>query len=307
MKKTILAIFFIFNLQLSYSQMRVSITIDDVPNTKTNGNGIVSSSLLQKLDSLNIPIAAFVNEGLIYKTNSERENKLLLNEWFKRNYVTIGNHTFAHSRYSEVGLDSFVNDINAGVGLSREMSETYNKKIKYFRFPYNDLGKDSAQQVEIIKYLKSINYSVTPFTIESSDWMYNFVYEYYLEKNDTINAKAIGLEYVSKTIEYFNFFEKICYEIYGHNINQIYLCHDNRINADYIIPLINKLSGKGYQFISFSEALTDAAYQQPDNYYIKWGISWIYRWLQNDVTRKQYMKEEPSTENIEILYNSFNK
>ncbi|WP_162147230.1 polysaccharide deacetylase family protein [Flavobacterium enshiense] len=277
----------------SYGQS-VAITIDDVPNIKNN--------LLSKLDSLSIPIAIFINEGKIYKSETVDKNHAILENWIKRHYITIGNHTFNHSRYSEVGINSFKIDIEKGTLISLELAKKYNKKLKYFRFPYNDLGHDSIQHKQIANYLISKKYIITPFTIESIDWMYNSVYEYYLKQDDKTNADKIGNAYVQKTLELFNYFEKIGFDKYHRNISQIYLCHDNQLNTDYLPVLINELKNKKYKFISLEKALKDKIYSQTDNYNKKWGISWMYRWLHSKEELKSLQTQEPSTEEIENIY-----
>lgn len=297
MNKTLKAFQFLILLifiNTSTSAQKVAITIDDVPNIKNN--------LLYKLDSLSIPIAIFINEGKIYKSEEVAKNQALLEDWIKRDYITIGNHTFNHSRYSEVGIDSFKTDVEKGELITGELAKKHNKKLKYFRFPYNDLGKDSLQHKQITDYLNSKKHLITPFTIESVDWMYNAVYEYYLKQNDKVNAEKTGKAYVQKTLELFNYFEKIALDKYHRNINQIYLCHDNPLNTDYLPVLLNELKNKKYKFISLDKALKDKIYSQRDNYNKKWGISWLYRWLSSKEELKSLMTQEPSTEEIENIY-----
>ncbi len=76
----------------------------------------------------------------------------------------------------------------------------------HFRFPYNDLGIDSLQHAKIDSVLAMKNYVSSPFTVESSDWMFNYIYEYYLSQSNFKKAKEIGELYVSKTIDYIHFF-----------------------------------------------------------------------------------------------------
>lgn len=288
----------------SLGQKSVSITIDDVPNTRSFQLNNYQSPLLEKLDSLNIPIAIFVNEGLIYKTDSISQNKSLLAEWISKHYITVGNHTYSHSRYSEVGYTSFLHDIVKGDSLTREIVEEYDKDLSYFRFPYNDLGKDSIQHVLMDSTLKANHYLSTPFTIESSDWMFNYIYTHYLNEGKVEKAKEIGAIYVSKTMAYFNFFDSLAVTLYERPIRQIYLCHDNPLNADFLPLIIEKLKEENYVFISLDKALEQSVYQQDDNYYKKWGVSWFYRWMPTQKERFKWMKQEPSLETIEQLYNS---
>lgn len=48
-----------------YSQTNVAITMDDVPNTRQFKTDNFQSQLLDKPDSFNIPVAVFINEGLL--------------------------------------------------------------------------------------------------------------------------------------------------------------------------------------------------------------------------------------------------
>lgn len=284
-------------------QFHVAITIDDVPNTKIFQADSFKPLLLEKLDSLTIPITIFINENKLNKTGVVSKNKQLLNNWTKRNYITLGNHTYSHSRYSDVGFESFANDIENGEIITKKLAKRAQKSLKYFRFPFNDLGKDSLQHIKIQEYLIHKGYHITPFTIESIDWMYNAIYEYYVQKNDKMSAEEIGKKYVSKTIEYFDYFEAITMQKYNRQIKHIYLCHDNSLNAVYLPELVNALKKKNYTFISLDDALQDDIYKQKDLYYKKWGISWIYRWMMSQEERTTLMKKEPNTDDIENLYN----
>jgi peptidoglycan/xylan/chitin deacetylase (PgdA/CDA1 family) len=278
-----------------------------VPNTSKYENDNFSATLLNVLDSLKIPFTIFINESKITKNSFEDANKKLLKKWIENDNSIVGNHTYSHSRYSEVGFDSFVKDIERGEILTKEYASLYGKNLKYFRFPYNDLGKDSAQQLQIRSFIKSKNYSIAPFTIESSDWMFNYVYEYYLDKKEFEKAKAIGKHYVDKTIELVKFYEVMSDTVYNRSINHIYLCHDNSINADYLAEITDRLQNENYRIVSFEESLTDPIYQQQDIYYEKWGISWFYRWMKSSKERYAWMRQEPQLSDIEKTYNDILK
>jgi peptidoglycan/xylan/chitin deacetylase (PgdA/CDA1 family) len=297
-----------FNAHLKATQKRkrtkISITIDDVPNTKKFRADHYRSLLLETLDSLNIPIAIFINEGLIYRTIDTAQNLMLLEEWAKRNFITLGNHTFSHLRYSDVTFDDFKKDFEKGEIISRQLSNKFNKTFETFRFPYNDLGIDSIHQAKMDSFLTSMAYKIAPFTVESSDWMFNAVYEHYISNSEYEQAAKIGALYVSKTIEYVHFFDSLSQSIYGRNVNQIYLCHDNSINAKYLKEIIVALESEEYEFVSIKDAIMDPAYYQINVYYKKWGVSWFYRWMTDSNTRMKWMKMEPDISNIETLYNT---
>jgi len=300
-----------FNSHLKANQKRertkISITIDDVPNTKKLQADHYRSLLLETLDSLNIPIAIFINEGLIYRTIDTVQNLLLLEEWAKRNFITLGNHTFSHLRYSDVTFDDFKKDVEKGELISRLLANKFNKTLENFRFPYNDLGLDSIHQAKMDSFLTSMAYKIAPFTVESSDWMFNAVYEYYLSNLEFEQAAKIGALYVSKTIAYIHYFDSLSQSIYGRNVNQIYLCHDNSINAKYLKEIIVVLESEGYEFVSIQDAIKDSVYNQSNVYNKKWGISWFYRWMTDSNTRKEWMVKEPDISDIETIYNTITK
>lgn len=199
--KVLWLIISLINTSVSAQQKSISITMDDVPNTSKYEKDNFSATLLNVLDSLKIPFAIFINRSKITKNSFEDANKILLKKWIENDKSIVGNHTYSHSRYSEVGFDSFVKDIEQGEKLTKQYASLFNKNLEYLRFPYNDLGQDSTQHLQIRAFLESKNYLIAPFTIESSDWMFNYLYEYYLENKEYEKATAIGKQYVEKTIE----------------------------------------------------------------------------------------------------------
>lgn len=273
MRSLIITLVFLLLSEWTFSQSSVAITIDDVPNTGKWRKDNFKSRLLSRLDSLNIPVAIFINEGMVYKGDSTAWNLELLNDWISRSYITVGYHSSRHSRYSQVGLDSFKLDVEQGENVVQQLVKKHGKKLEYFRLPFNDLGKDSLQHANLEKFLSSKNYKIAPFTVESADWMFNYIYEYYLEQRDTTKAVEIASQYITKTLAYFDFFDSLALQVYGRPIHQIYLCHDSRLNADYLPALVNELKKKKYKFISFDEALADGVYARKDNYNKQWGIS----------------------------------
>lgn len=285
----------------------IAITLDDVPNTAYYEENGQKNSLLMALDALQVPFTIFINEGRLYKTDSLRFSKLWLEDWCKHKNALLGNHTFSHSRYSEVGIEAFIQDLESGELLTKEYAAKYHKTLAYFRFPYNDLGIDSIEHTRIDSALTVKGYLTTPFTVESSDWMYNYAYTYYLQNKDTLKAQEIGEQYVAKTLELIHFFDNLAIQLYGRPIRHIYLCHDNAINADYLKEIIGQLQQAEYLIVPLDNALEDPVYQQPSKYYQKWGISWIYRWMGTQEERIFWMKKEPDLLQIETLFEALSK
>jgi peptidoglycan/xylan/chitin deacetylase (PgdA/CDA1 family) len=287
----------------AFSQKKsISITIDDIPNTRKYKKENFNPTFLKVLDSMDIPFTIFINEAKLFNNEFENENKELLEMWIQNRNSIAGNHSYSHARYSAVGFDKFVQEIEKGEILTKEYAANYKKGLKYFRFPYNDMGEDSTQHKQIRDFLKSKDYVIAPFTVESSDWMYNYVYLHYLNTGEIDKAAAIGEQYVKKTIELLSFYESMANTIYKRSIKHIYLCHDNAINTDYLEEIITRLKQEEYDIVSFEESLTDPIYTQKDSYYKKWGISWLYRYMETQDARVQWMKQEPDLSEINHLY-----
>ncbi|WP_297337578.1 polysaccharide deacetylase family protein [Algoriphagus sp.] len=302
MKKIVWLSFCVFLGLKTYGQQKsISITIDDIPNTEKFQQDGFRSVLLDRLDSLDIPFTIFINEKKVFQTDFLDKNKNLLARWIAHENSTPGNHGYSHLRYSEVGFDDFVQDINKGLKLSDSIAMLHDKSMDSFRFPFNDLGKDSVQQAQIRSFLKFVGDRIAPFTIESSDWMFDSVYRYYLENGEEEKARKIGESYVTKTLELVRFFEEMAAEIYHRPISHIYLCHDNVINAAFLDDIVSELSQEGYSIVPFEDSLKDPVYDQEDNYFQKWGVSWLYRWMDSQEERVGWMKKEPDLTEIQRI------
>ncbi|MGV3599763.1 MAG: polysaccharide deacetylase family protein [Dyadobacter fermentans] len=285
----------------------VAITIDDVPNVHLYAADGRSSQLLKKLDSLSLPVAIFINEGHLKQNQDFEQNKKLLESWISKPYMTVGNHSYSHPNYGEIGFDAFKEDVLKGEELSRKMAGDAGKKLEYFRFPFNGMGKDSAEQARMQAFLTEHQYISTPFTVESEDWLFTQLYEKALKEGKLEEAKAIGNRYVDLSLKLFDHFEGVALKVTGKPIKQIYLCHDNRLNTDYLPVLVQKLKEKQYRMISLAEALNDPGYRLPLHYRGNWGFSWVYRWVKNAGERRSLMQNEPSDKEAQQAYEALTK
>ena len=302
MIKNYINIFFLFTFGYLQAQKEVAFTFDDLPCSRLG-----ESILLKKIDSLQLPSAIFINEQKLTQDEGYIFNKRVLDNWIKNPLITAGNHTYSHARASTSSFTDYEEEINNGEILTRQLCEKHGKTLHHFRFPYNDLGRDSLHQDSLESFLNSKEYRIAPFTIESSDWMFNSVYRKYIKEGKYADAKRIGQGYVDYTLSLFNFYDSMCISLYGRNIKQIYLCHDNEINRDYIAILFQRLKENNYSFITFDQALTDPVYSSNNYYHKKYGISWLYRWIPTLDKRMSFVRLEPSITWLEKEYETLNK
>jgi len=308
MKKwTFLIAFVLISWICSAQQRSVSITIDDVPNVhlfKADGN---RSKLLEKLDSIHVPVAIFINEGNLKQTDAAAKNKDLLKSWILKDYITVGNHTFSHSNYGDAGFDAFKKDALQGEVITKDLLKGSGKKLDYFRFPFNGMGKDSMEQAKMKDFLVSKGYVITPFTVESEDWLYTQLYEKAFQDGNKELADSIGKLYVKMTIKVFDYFDSLSTKLHGRPVAQIYLCHDNLLNTNYLPQIIQQLKAKDYKFADLAETMSDPIYKSKDYYKGNEGFSWIYRWIADPAKRRAAMKAEPSSPEVQKAYEDLNK
>ncbi|TLV01569.1 polysaccharide deacetylase [Dyadobacter luticola] len=292
-----------FAARLCFAQQRsVSITIDDVPNVRlftADGN---SSKLLSRLDSMKLPVAIFINEQHLSASGDFEKNKNLLKTWLAKDFVTAGNHSFSHPNYGEIGFEAFSEDVVKGEKVTQEILAGSGKKLEYFRFPFNATGRDSLEQSKMRSFLMEKHYISTPFTVENEDWLYTQLYEKALSEGNKKLAASIGNQFIQMTLKRFDFFDSLSVAHYGKPIKQIYLCHDNRLNTDYLPLLVKKLKEKKYNFISLADAMSDPVYQSQDYYHGNAGFSWIYRWMGDLEKRRAAMRIEPENQDIQKAY-----
>lgn len=294
-------------LSASAQQRSVAITIDDVPNVHLFEASSYSSGLLRRLDSLNVPVAIFINEGNLRLNKAFEKNRSLLQSWISKRYVTVGNHSYSHPNMGEVGFDVFREQVLKGEELSRPMAVNAGKNLEYFRFPFNGMGKDSVEQMRMQQFLTASRYISTPYTVESEDWLYTQLYEKALKDGKPDEARAIGNRYVSLSLRLFDYFDSLAVAVAGKPVRQIYLCHDNRLNTDFLPALVQKLKQKEYRFIDLAEAMSDPAYGSYGYYYGNAGFSWVYRWMKDPASRRAAMRAEPSDPETQRAYEAMNK
>jgi peptidoglycan/xylan/chitin deacetylase (PgdA/CDA1 family) len=302
--KSIFALLVILTLNtfLFAQEKSVAITMDDLFGAYNNIDiekiEDASDSLLTSITKHGVPVTVFVVEKS-FSENGNTDKKLLeYNKWITNPLVTIGNHTYSHQNYSKTELSLFEEDILRGETITKELLKKTNKKLKYFRFPYNSTGKDSISRAEIYDYLNHRGYTITPFTIESIDYVYDALYCNFIKSGKTKEADRIIEKYINFTADLFQYFEDLTKELFGRNINHIFLCHTNRLNSACFEKLVTRLKDKGYNFITLDEALKDNIYQSKDYYAGQYGFSWIYRWIENSTERKILMKKEPYSKDI---------
>jgi peptidoglycan/xylan/chitin deacetylase (PgdA/CDA1 family) len=299
-KRYFLSLLFILFYKASFAQLKqVAITLDDAPFTTWSDRTPLktleeaNTKILRAIDRYTVPVCIFINENTLIKEGETDARIRILKQWLSNPLITPGNHSYSHPNYVNMNASAFQDEIIKGEVITKKLLQGTGQSLLYFRFPFNALGSDSITKAAMQNFLKEKNYISTPFTIESSDYLFNTLYQQALDKNDKTRAKAIADSYINYTIAVFDYFETVSQEQYKRQVPQIFLGHINALHADCITTLIEQLQKKGYTFIDLTTALKDNVYKQHDYYAGPYGFSWFYRWEYDPQKRKKLLQSQP--------------
>lgn len=275
-------------------QRQIAITIDDLPAAGSNsmsGTEIVemTGKLLGTLRDQKVPAVGFVNERKLYKFGEVDDRIKALSMWLDGGFE-LGNHTFTHASLNQVGLKEWEEDIVRGETVTRMLLAQHNMKLRYFRHPFLDTGRDLETRRQAEAFLVERGYRIAPVTMDAWDWMYAGVYEDARRRGDTALEQQLLTSYLTYTGEVFDYYEKFSKNLIGYDPKQILLLHGNWLEADHIGDLLAVLRKRGYQFVTLQDALSDAAYSMPDQYVGEEGTNWIDHWA---ITRGQPPQNTP--------------
>lgn len=282
-----------------FSQKQVAITIDDLPFTgagnRVNLQEIIEQNeqLLNTFEAHQVPIIGFVNEKRILIKGEMEARTQILRSWLEHG-ATLGNHTYSHPSFYKTSLIDYQREVIKGEVITTQLLKENGEKMRYFRHPYLNTGSSMEDKSGFEQFLADHGYEIAPVTIESADYVFNFIYSKAKFRGDTATMAYVADQYISHTGKMIDFYEGITMEIVGRPIPHIYLCHDNELHADHAIRLIQLFKDKGYEFISLEEAMKDEVYQSEDSYVGKMGISWLHRW--NTKNRMEIFRQEPDPE-----------
>jgi peptidoglycan/xylan/chitin deacetylase (PgdA/CDA1 family) len=260
---------------------RVAITIDDLPAAANSMPAAtitdMTTRLLATLQQQKIPVVGFVNEKKLYKWGEVDERIKALQMWLDAGFE-LGNHTFSHASLNRVGLKQWEDEVIQGESVISLLLAEHKMKLRYFRHPYLDTGRDLATRREAEAFLVGRGYRIAPVTLDGWDWMFAFVYEDAKKRGDTALQQEITHSYLSYHDAVFAYSEQLSKQIMGYEPKQILLLHANQLEADHIGELADLMRKRGYRFITLEDALGDQAYSLPDTYVGEEGTGWLDHW-----------------------------
>ncbi|PYX64090.1 MAG: polysaccharide deacetylase [Acidobacteria bacterium] len=261
---------------------QVAVTVDDLPAGAANAMSAatiteMTSKLLAALRQQKVPAVGFVNEKKLYKFGEVDERIKALGMWVDSGFE-LGNHTYSHSSLNRVGLQAWEDDVIQGESVTRLLLAQHNMKLRYFRHPYLDTGRDLETRRQAEAFLVARGYHIAPVTLDAWDWMYGGVYEDAKKRADVMLQQQLVKSYLEYTDAVFAYSEQLSKEIIGYEPKQILLLHGNQLEADHFNELAEVIRKRGYRFITLEDALSDQAYSLPDTFVGEEGTGWLDHW-----------------------------
>ena len=139
-------------------------------------------------------------------------------------------------------------------------------------------GKSIEDKNKFEEWLKERNLTPVKYTIDNNEWVYSYAYDMARNDNDVNTMNQIRTEFIGYMTKMFDHFETYSKEMFGRDIAQTMVLTPSRLVADSSDELFGMIQKRGYQFVSMDEAQKDEAYQTPETFTGKSGISWFERW-----------------------------
>lgn len=274
---------------------QVAVTIDDLPagmadRLPASDITAMTTKLLTTLRDQKIPVVGFVNEKKLYKQGEVDERIKALQMWLDYGFE-LGNHTFTHMSLNQAGLKAWEDDVIQGEPVISMLLAQHKMKLRYFRHPYLDTGRDLNTRRAAEEFLVQRGYRIAPITLDGWDWMFAGLYEDARKRNDTAFEQQIVKEYLAHHDAEFAYSEDLSVKVLGYEPKQILLLHASNLEADHIGELLDLLRKRGYRFITLEDALSDSAYSSPDTYVGEEGTGWIEHWA---ITQGKIPRGEPA-------------
>lgn len=282
------------NAQKNMKDKKVAIGFVSLPPGDRSGNpphdGVATAKLLiEKLKSHKAPAIGFllgstVSDGeKLYPVRAE-----IVKMWQAEGFeVGIGN--FKHVWFYDTPYDEYVAGVEKNEQVAKKVMDE-KTPLRYFSYPFLNTGKSTEDKVRFEAWLKARGLRSVPYTIDNQEWVYSYAYDMARFDNDISTMTEIRIEFIKYMDQMFGHFEAYSQEMFGRNISQTMVLTPSRLVADSADELFGMIEKRGYKFVSMDEALKDDAYNTPENFTGKSGISWFERWT---MAQGKPLRDEP--------------
>src|SRR5262249_47764937 len=203
----------------------VEIAIDGLPAGNANRMSAttileMTTKLLTTLRDQKIPVVGFVNERKLYKSGEVDQRIQALRMWVDYGFE-LGNHTYSHMSLNKSTLKAWEDDVVQGESVTTLLLAEHKMKMRYFRHPYLDTGRDLLTRREAEAFLVGRGYRIAPVTLDAWDWAYAGPYEDAKKRGDTAAMNELAKSYLAYSDAVFAYSEQLSKQIMGYEPKQI--------------------------------------------------------------------------------------
>jgi beta-lactamase regulating signal transducer with metallopeptidase domain/peptidoglycan/xylan/chitin deacetylase (PgdA/CDA1 family) len=233
--------------------------------------------LMKVLRSYRIPATGFVTGSSISDGTKIFPVRAEIVKMWRDQGFDIGVGGFKHLSFYDTPYDDYVVNTEKNEAVIKNVlgSDT---PLRYFSYPYLNTGRSTADRDRFEAWLATQNLSSVKYTVDNNEWMYSFAYDMARNDNDISTMKQIRASFLDYMSKMFDHFESYSRNMFGRDIPQTMVLTSSRLVADTGDDLFGMLEKRGYKFVPISDAQSDSAYQTPEDFMGKAGISWFERW-----------------------------
>jgi peptidoglycan/xylan/chitin deacetylase (PgdA/CDA1 family) len=237
---------------------QVAITLDDFNwfDTPKMTAEASNRALLDSLRAHSMQAAMFVAAKFV----DNEKGKKLLDAWDNEGHI-IGNHSYSHLEYNDVGFERFSQDILKGESILGQ----HPRFKKLFRFPYLKEGNTVEKRDAMRRFLKEHGYRNGHVTIDASDWYVDGRMRASLNKNPNTDLKPYRDFYLNHIWERSLYYDDLSRKVLGRSVKHTLLLHHNVLNGLFLGDLMSMYQKKGWKLIKAEEAYTDPAFNAAPN------------------------------------------
>ena len=242
------------------AQPELAITIDDLPVHGSYPPGVtpqqVGAEMIGALKAGGVTgVYGFVN-GV--KIDDDPATERVLDGWHAAGMM-LGNHGWSHRHLSEMSLADFEHELvknEAVLARSAGRSDWH-----WFRYPFLDEGKDSAQRAGARQVLASHGYRVAAVSMSFGDWQWTAPYARCVASHDSAAVAELERMYMAAAQENIDASRDAARKIFGRDIPYVLLMHVSAMSAHMMPRLLQLYRSAGFRFVSLPEAESDPAYR----------------------------------------------
>lgn len=252
-------------------------SLDRTANPPLDGDATMRL-MIGKLTQYKIPAIGFVNGVMIANGEKLRPVHVNMVRLWRDAGLEVGIGNYTHVWFFDTPLDEYMAGVEKNEQIVKKILAEKNLPLRYFSYPYMNTGKSIEDKNKFEAWLKQRGIAPVKYTIDNQEWMYSYAYDMARNDNDVNTMNQIKGEFINYMSKMFDHFEAYSQQMFRRDIAQTMVLTPSRLVADSADELFGMIQKRGYQFVSMDEALKDDAYQTPENFVGKSGISWFERW-----------------------------